>query len=473
LTTAQRWAVAVTALAGMMVTLDALVVTTALGAIRVALRASIEELEWTVTAYVLAFAVLLMTAAALGDRFGRRRMFIAGLAVFAAASAGCALAPDVGALIAARAVQGAGAALVMPLTLTLLGAAVPADRRAKALGVFTSVAGLAVPLGPLLGGVVVTAVSWQWIFWINIPVAAVLIPLTLSRIEESYGGKAKLDLGTVLLATTAALGIVWALVRGNSAGWASAEILSALTGGVLLAVGFVRSQRRAAEPMLPVRLFRSRAFAAGNIAIFFEWGSALGSLFFMAQFLQTGLGFSPLSAGLALMPWGAMTFIVPQIVGGLIGRVGERPFIVAGLCLHAAAMAWIAVLAVPGLAYPQLVAPLVLSGIGVAMSLPATQSAALGSIAAQDVGKASGAYSTMRQLGGVFGVAVVVAAFASTGSYATTETFGTGFAAAMLACAALALAGACGGFAAPGHGGTSGRPIASRSAERHVAAGGG
>lgn len=448
-TTAQRWAVAVTALAGMLVTLDSLVVTTALGAIRIALHASIEQLEWTVTAYVLAFAVLLMTAAALGERFGRRRMFVAGLAVFAAASAGCALAPNVGTLIVARAVQGAGAALVMPLALTLLGTAIPADRRSKALGVFTSVAGLAVPVGPLLGGAVVTGVSWPWIFWINIPVAAVLIPLALTRIEESSGSKAKLDLGALLLATAAALGIVWALVRGNTAGWGSAEILSTLTGGVLLAIGFVWWQRRAAEPMLPMHLFGSRAFSAGNIAIFFEWGSALGALFFMAQFLQTGLSFSPLRAGLALMPWGAMTFIVPQIAGVLISRVGERPFIVAGLGLHAAAMTWIALIAEPGLAYRQLIAPLIVSGIGVAMSLPATQSAALSSVAPQYVGKASGAYSTMRQLGGVFGVAVVVAAFAANGSYLSTRTFSSGFTAAIGACAALSLAGALSGLATP------------------------
>ncbi|GAB3828765.1 DHA2 family efflux MFS transporter permease subunit [Dactylosporangium cerinum] len=438
-----------TALAAMMVTLDSLVVTSALGAIRTALHASIEELEWTVTAYVLTFAVLLMTAAALGDRFGRRRMFITGLAVFAAASAGCALAPDVGALIAARAVQGAGAALLMPLALALLGAAIPADRRSKALGVFAGVTGLAVPVGPLLGGAIVTGVSWPWIFWINIPIAAVLISLALTRIDESFGPKARLDPGALLLVTASAFGIVWALVRGSKAGWGSAEILSTLTVGVLLAVGFVRWQRRAVEPMLPMHLFASRAFSVGNIAIFFEWGSALGALFFMAQFLQTGLGFSPVRAGLALMPWGATTFIVPQIAGVLIGRMGVRPFIVAGLGLHAAAMIWIAVIAEPGLAYQQLIAPLIVSGSGVAMSLPATQSAALGSVAPQYVGKASGAYSTMRQLGGAFGVAVVVAAFASTGSYASAQTFNSGFTAAMVACAVLSLAGALSGLVAP------------------------
>jgi len=449
LTTAQRWVLTVTALAGLLVTLDSLVVTTALGPIRIALHASIEQLEWTVTAYVLAFAVLLMTATALGDKFGRRRMFTAGLAVFAAASAGCALAPDVGTLIAARAVQGAGAALVMPLSLALLGTAIPADRRSKALGVFAGVAGLAVPVGPLLGGAVVTGVSWPWIFWINIPVAVVLILLASTRIEESFGPKAKLDLGALLLVTAAALSIVWALVRGNSAGWDSAEILSTLTLGVLLAIGFVWSQRRAAEPILPMHLFGSRAFSAGNTAIFFLWGSTLGALFFMAQFLQAALHFSPLRAGVALMPWGTMTFSVPLIAGTLINRVGERLFIVAGTGLHAAAMTWIALIAEPGLAYREMIAPLILSGIGVAMAMPATQSAVLSSVTSQYVGKASGAYSTMRQLGGVFGVAVVVAAFASNGSYLSSQTFSNGFAVAIGVCAALSLAGALTGLATP------------------------
>jgi EmrB/QacA subfamily drug resistance transporter len=449
LTTAQRWAVAVTALAGMMVTLDSLVVTTALGAIRVALHASVAELEWTVTAYVLTFAVLLMTASALGDRFGRRRVFSVGLGVFAVASAGCALAPNVGALITARAVQGAGAALVMPPALALLGAAVPPDRRSRALGLFTGVTGLAVPVGPLLGGAVVTGVSWPWIFWVNVPMAAVLIPLASTRIEESFGPKASVDVGAVLLVSGAASGVVWGLVRGNTAGWGSVEVLSALTVGVSLAIGFVRWQQRAAEPMLPLRLFGSRAFAVGNVAIFFEWGSALGALFFMAQFMQTGLGLSPLRAGLALMPWGAMTFIVPQVVGVLVGRVGERPFIVAGLGLHAAAMIWIASIAEPGMAYRQLVVPLIVSGIGVAMALPATQSAALGAVVPRDVGKASGVYSTMRQLGGVFGVAVVVAAFTSTGGYASAQAFSSGFTAATVGCAGLSLVGALSGLAAP------------------------
>ena len=433
-----------------MVVLDALVVATALTSIRADLGASLEQLEWTVNAYVLSFAVLLMTAAALGDRFGRRRGFVSGLGLFAGASVACALAPDVGWLIAARVVQGAGAALVMPLALALLSTAFPPQLRPKALGVFAGVSGLAVPLGPLFGGAIVEGISWPWIFWLNVPIGLLLIPLALTRIEESFGPDSAIDLPGLALVTSAAFGIVWGLVRGNSAGWVSPEVLVALALGALLAVAFVIWELRAREPMLPMRLFRSRSFSAGNAAIFFHWGSALGALFFMAQFLQIGLGYAPLEAGLGLMPWGATTVIVPQIAGRLINRFGERPFIAAGLSLNALALTWIALIAEPDLAYWQLVAPLILSGTGVAMSIPAAQSAVLTSVAPPDIGKASGTFSTMRQLGGAFGVAILVAVFAGAGSYASAEAFSDGFAPAIAVSAALSVVGAIAGLGLPG-----------------------
>jgi EmrB/QacA subfamily drug resistance transporter len=432
-----------------MVVLDALVVSTALTSIQADLGASIEQLEWTVNAYVLSFAVLLMTGAALGDRYGRRRVFAIGLALFGAASVACALAPDVGWLIAARAVQGAGAALLMPLALALLSAAFPPRLRPKALGIFAGVSGLAVALGPLLGGAVVEGISWPWIFWLNVPIALLLIPLSLTRIEESFGPDTAIDVRGLALVSGAALGIVWSLVRGNAAGWGSPEVMLTLATGVLLALAFVIWELRAREPMLPMRLFRSRAFSAGNAAIFFHWGSALGAVFFMAQYLQAGLGYGPLEAGLGLMPWGATTFIVPQVVGRLINRFGERPFIAAGLALNALALLWIALIAAPDLAYWQLVAPLILSGTGVAMSLPAAQSSVLTSVAPQDIGKGSGTFSTLRQLGGAFGVAVLVAIFTGAGSYASAQAFSDGFAVAIGASAGLSLIGAAAGLALP------------------------
>jgi EmrB/QacA subfamily drug resistance transporter len=445
----QRWTLALTAVAALLVGLDQLVVATALSTIRTDLGASLEQLEWTVNAYVLTFAVLMMTAAALGDRFGRRRLFAAGLGLFATASTACAVAPDAGSLIAARAVQGAGAALMMPLALALLSDAFPPSARPKAIGIFTGALGLSVPLGPLLAGAIVEGVSWRWIFWLNLPIALTVAAFALTRMRESFGPKAALDLRGLALVTGAAFAIVWGLVRGNSVGWSSSEVVAAVVGGAILMVAFVLWELRASEPMLPMQLFRSARFSTGNAAIFLVGGSIVGSLFFIAQFLQTGLGRGPLAAGIGLMPWGATTVFVPPLVGGLINRVGERPPIVAGLSLNAAAMAWIALIAAPDLAYWQLVAPLVISGAGIAMASPAAVSSVMSSIAPQFIGKASGTVNTLRQLGGAFGLAVLVAVFAAVGSYASPEEFSDGFAAAIGACAGLSLVGALAGFGLP------------------------
>jgi EmrB/QacA subfamily drug resistance transporter len=446
----QRWVLGLTAVASLMVVLDALVVSTALSTIRLDLHASLAQLEWTVNGYALSFAVLLMTGAVLGDRVGRRRTLCAGVALFAAASAGCALSPSVGWLIACRVLQGAGAALVMPVALALLVATFSPDSRPRALGVFAGVTGLAVPLGPLLGGAVVQGISWPWIFWLNVPTGLALIALVLARIDESHGPREAVDVPGLVLVTSAALGIVWGLVRGNPAGWDSLEVIGSLTGGVILGIGFVAREHSASAPMLPLRLFASRRFSAGNAAVFFHWGSAFGALFFMSQFLQRGLGYGPLAAGLRLMPWGATTIIVPQLAGRLIGRFGERRFVVGGMSLHGGSMLWIALLARPHLPYTQMVLPLVLSGAGVAMSLPAAQSAVLGAVEPQDIGRASGAFSTLRQLGGAFGVAVLVAVFAGAGGYGSPQAFSDGFVAAIAACAGLALAAALAGSALPG-----------------------
>ncbi|RAS62593.1 EmrB/QacA subfamily drug resistance transporter [Lentzea atacamensis] len=437
----RTWVLAITSIASLLVVLDALVVATALTAIRTDLGASITDLEWTVNGYGLSFAVLLMTAAAAGDRWGRRRVFAAGVALFTLASLVCAVAPDVETLIAARVVQGAGAAFIMPLALALLSAAFPPALRPRALGVFGSVSGVAVPLGPLVGGAVVEGVSWPWIFWINVPLGVALLVLALTRVEESRGPDRTLDLPGLLLAGAGTFGLMWALVQGGSVGWAVAG---------LVAIGlFVAWQRRAAHPMLPLHLFRSRRFAAANVVIFFHWASAFGVLFFIAQFVQEALGYGPLAAGLALAPWGLTTVIVPQWVGRSVGRFGERPFIVAGLGLHSLAMVWIALVAHPAAGYAAIAAPLVLSGTGIAMCLPAVQSAVLTSVAPQFLGKASGAFSAMRQLGGAFGVAVLVVGFTAAGSYATPEEFSNGFTSAVLTGAGLAAAGALAGAVIP------------------------
>jgi len=439
--TSQRWVLVLTSLASLMVALDALVVTTALSTIRADLHASIAALEWTVNAYSLSFAVLLMTAAALGDRYGRRRLFAAGLALFAAASAACALAPGVGWLIAARAVQGAGAAMVMALGLALLNAAFPPERRGWAMGIFGGVTGLAALVGPVAGGAITQGIAWQWIFWINVPIAVLAIPLVLLRVEESHGPSAALDIAGLGLGTGAALGLVWGLVRGNTAGWGSAEVVAALTAGAALAVAFVGWELRARAALLPMRLFRSRAFSAGNAVIFFLNAALTGAVFFMAQFQQITLGQGPLDAGLRLLPWGITPFLIAPRAGALADRIGERPLIVAGLLLETAGMAWIAVISRPGMAYSAMIAPMVVSGCGFAIAIPAVTKSVVSSVAPRDIGKASGTFSTMRQLGGAFGVSIGVAVFAAAGSYASPRAFSDGFVPAMGVAAGLALAG--------------------------------
>jgi EmrB/QacA subfamily drug resistance transporter len=445
-----RWVVVLTAIGSLMAALDTLVVSTALSTIRLDLGASVEQLEWTVNAYNLSFAVLLMTGAALGDRYGRRNLYAVGLALFAAASAVCALAPSVGWLIGARAVQGAGSALLMPLGLALLSAAFPPEKRGAAIGIFSAITGLAVALGPFVGGAVVQGLAWQWIFWINVPIGFLAIPFVLTKMRESRGSDTSLDIPGLALVTGGVLGIVWALVRGNQVGWGSAEVLGSIVVGAVLIAAFVAWELRAREPMLPMGFFRSRAFAAGNAAIFLTFGSLFGAVFFYAQLLQTGLGYDPLGAGLRLMPWTATFMTVAPIAGALVDRVGERPFMVAGLSLQAIGLAWLALIAEPGMAYSQMLAPFIVGGVGVSMAIPAAQNSVLGSVSEGAIGKAAGTNSMMRELGGVFGVAIVVAVFAGAGSYVSPAAFIDGFEPAILVAAALALVGALAGLALPG-----------------------
>jgi EmrB/QacA subfamily drug resistance transporter len=449
-TGAEGWALALGSVASFMVVLDLLVVATALSTIRRDLGASIGQLEWTVNAYTLAFAVLLMTAAAVGDRFGRRRVFAVGLAVFAAGSAACALASGAGALIAARAVQGSGAAMVMPLALALLNAAVAPQRRGWAMGIFGSVTALAVVVGPVLGGAITQGIAWQWIFWLNVPIGLAAIPLALRRLQESYGPRAALDLPGVALGTGAALGLVWGLVRGSSAGWASLEVIATIAAGAALAVAFTAWELRARAPMLPMRLFAIRGFSAGNAAVFLVNASTTGAVFFMAQFLQAGLGEDPLGAGLRLLPWGVAPFLIAPRAGKLADKIGERPLVVCGLLLQAAGFAAIAVAAAPGMAYPALLAPMMISGAGLGLALPAVTKAVVGSVPPADIGKASGSFSMMRQLGGAFGVAILAAVFTSAGGYTSAAAFSAGFAPAIAAAAGLALAGTIAGLTLPG-----------------------
>ena len=435
------WTFAVTSIALFMVVLDNLVVSTALPVIRVDLGASLEQLEWTVNAYTLTFAVFLLTGAALGDRFGRKRMFLLGVGLFTAASAGAALAPTADWLITARAVQGVGAAIVTPLTLTILSAAVSRERRGVALGAWSGIAGLAVAMGPLVGGAVVEGISWQWIFWLNVPVGLVLLPLA-TQLRESYGPDKALDLPGLGLASAGLLGIVWGLVNGNADGWSSPAIVGALAGGAALLVAFVSWELRAREPMLPMRFFRDRAFAAANGASLFMYFGMFGSIFLLTQFFQTAQGYSPLESGLRVLPWTAMPMVVAPIAGALSDRIGGRPIMATGLALQAVGLGWIAAVSTATVGYAALVGPFVLSGIGMAMFFAPVANVVLSAVRPQEEGKASGTNNAIREVGGVLGVAVLASIFARYGGYESPTTFNDGLVPAIWVGAAVVAVGA-------------------------------
>ncbi|HET9104826.1 MAG TPA: MFS transporter [Solirubrobacteraceae bacterium] len=446
----ERWTLTLTAIASLMVALDVLVVSAALGTIRHDLHASLTQLEWTVNAYSLSFAVLLIPASVLGDRAGRRRMFAAGLGVFTGASVLCALAPSVGALIAARVLQGAGAAIIAPLSLSLLSAAFPPARRGAALGVYGGITGLAVLGGPVLGGAVTQGLAWPFVFWINVPIGLIAMPLVTRHLQESHGPRSRFDALGLVLITGASFGLVWGLIRANTVGWGSAETVLALGGGLLLGAAFVLVQRRGADPMLPMRLFASRGFSAGSVSSLLLAGSLFGAVFFMAQFQQLALGQGPLDAGLRLLPWTGTVFVVAPLAGAMIERIGERPLVATGLGLHAAGMAWIALVAGTGVAYASLVAPMVISGVGLSMAIPAGQSAVVGAVGSADVGRASGVFTMMRQLGAALGIAIAVAVFAGAGGYGSPHAFSDGFTPAIAAAAVLGAAAAGAGLLLPG-----------------------
>ena len=441
------WTFVITSVALFMVTLDNLVVSTAIPVIRVDLGASLPELEWTVNAYTLTFAVLLLTGAALGDRLGRRRVFVVGISIFTLASAAAALAPSAGALNVARAAQGLGGALVMPLTLTILSAAVPPARRGVALGAWGGIAGLAVAFGPVVGGAVVDGISWHWIFWLNVPIGLVLVPLALTRLDETFGPSQRLDLPGLGLVSAGLFGIVWGLVRGNEVGWSSPEIVGSLAAGAALTVAFVLWELRAPEPMLPMRFFRSRVFALTNLASLFMFFGMFGSIFLLSQFFQTVQGYSPFGSGLRVLPWTAMPIFVAPVAGALSDRVGGEKLMAVGLTLQATGLAWIAAVSTPTTPYADLIVPFVLSGVGMGLFFAPVANLVLSAVRPEEEGQASGANNAIRELGGVLGVAVLASIFSRAGGYESGQAFVDGMTPAVFAGAAVVALGAVAAFA--------------------------
>ncbi|ADP79607.1 DHA2 family efflux MFS transporter permease subunit [Pseudofrankia inefficax] len=447
------WTIIITCIAAFMTSLDNLVVTMALPSIREHLHASLAGLEWTVNAYTLSFAVLLLPAAALGDRLGRRRVFAAGLAIFTVASAAAALAPDVGFLIAARAVQGVGGAIVLPLSMTLLSAAVPAERRGAALGIWGGVSGLAIALGPLVGGAITQGAAWQWIFWLNVPLGLAAIPLAFARLTESREASSRLDTPGTVLVSLGLFGVVLGLVRGQDHGWTSAGVLGAIAAGAVGLAAFVaweiRSERSGGRPMLPVSLFRRRGFAAVNaVSVFFSFGM-FGSIFLLSQYLQNVMGYSPLGAGLRTLPWTVMPLLVAPIAGPLSDRIGGRPLMITGLTLMTGGLLWMRAVLAPDTTFLTLVPSFIIAGIGMALFFIPVANVVMGSVPPEYEGVASGTNNAVREAGGVFGIAVLASVFAAAGGYTNAVDFTHGLRTALIVGAAVTAAGALGSLLVP------------------------
>jgi EmrB/QacA subfamily drug resistance transporter len=427
----RAWTLGIVSVGLFMVVLDNLVVSVALPSIHRELGASIQSLEWTVNAYVLSYAVLLLTGATLGDLFGRRRMFVSGIVLFTAASAAAALAPSTGLLIAARAVQGIGGAIVTPLTLTLLAEAFPPAKRGVALGVWSAISGMAVALGPLVGGAVIQAASWHWIFWINVPIGIALAPLAARRLAESHGQSRSVDLPGVGLVSTGLLGLVFGMIRAQTIGWGATEVVFSLTAGGLLLAGFVAHELRTADPMLPMAFFKRRSFAVTQVVSVSMYFGMFGSIFFMSQFMQNVLGNSPLQAGLKLLVWTGATMLVSPAAGFFSERYGSRSFMVAGLSLQAIALAWLATEAKVGQGYASMIVPFIFGGAGMALVFAPSANAVLASVTADQTGQASGATNALRELGGVLGIAVLATVFTSHGGYTSPQHYVDGLVPAM------------------------------------------
>ena len=444
------WAFAITAIALFMVSLDNLVVTTALPVIKHDLGASLQDLEWTVNAYTLTFAVLLLTGAALGDRFGRRRLFVIGLTIFTVGSAAAALAPSTATLILARALQGLGGAIVTPLTLTILSRAVGPERRALALGAWGGVGGLAIAIGPVVGGAITQGISWHWIFWLNVPVGIVAVALALWRLEESRGPVARLDVVGLALASGGLLGLVWGVIHGNDLGWTDPQILGSVGAGIVLLGAFLAWEARTKSPMLPLHLFRSRAFAAANAVSWLMYFGMFGSIFLLSQFFQIVQGMNPFEAGLRVLPWTAMPAFVAPVAGALAGRTGIRPLLVSGMVLMAVGLTWLAAIVTPTVEYSAVVPAFVVTGTGMGLFFAPIANAVLSAVRPDEEGKASGASNAIREIGGVFGVAVLAAVFSANGSYVSAAAYVDGLRPAVAIGAAIVALGAVVALAMPG-----------------------
>jgi EmrB/QacA subfamily drug resistance transporter len=327
---------------------------------------------------------------------------------------------------------------VLPLSLTILTTAFPAEKRGMIVGIYGGLAGLAVALGPIVGGVITEGIDWHWIFWLNVPIGVVAALLCLRLLPESYGASERLDL-IVALVTSGAVALVWALTRANDIGWSSAGTVATLAAGVVLLAVFLAWENRISNPMVPLRLFAIREFAIGNLTTYLMMGAIFAAAFFVTQEFQFARGYSPLGTGLRLLPFFATPMFISPLAGALSDRVGCRPIMVVGLSLQAIGFIWVAARGSLGTSWVELTVALLVAGVGISMALPTVPTAVLSAVSPEEMGKASGINFMAQRFGAVFAIAIASAIFSSYGRLGTPATVTAGFQPALWACAGLAL----------------------------------
>jgi EmrB/QacA subfamily drug resistance transporter len=433
------------------VSMNNLVTTSALPSIGQGLHIGVDLLQWVFSAYVLVFAGGLLASAALGDRFGNRRVFLFGVVWYGAASLMCGMATTSTELIAGRALQGAGAAAILPLSLSLLTESVSEQRRSLAVGIWSGLCGFSLATGGMIGGAVTSNLSWRWIFWINIPVALIAVPLVLLAFSPSPTRDRRPDIPGMLLLCVPFSLVVWATSQSQQLGWWSTPVLAALAAAVAGLIAFAMRQRRVTDPLIPLPLYRNRQLMLVNLACLTLYFGVFGSVFFLMQYLQGPLGFSPWGAGIRTLPWTAMPLVTSPLTGLLIPRIGGGRVLIGAALMQALGLGWIALIATPGPGYARFVLPMIIAGAGMGMEFSATNSLVIDAVGPEHRNLAVSTRNTAAELGGVFGVAALTTVYQVGARYAGSADpntiFVAGLVPAIVVGAAVVLVGALAGAA--------------------------
>jgi EmrB/QacA subfamily drug resistance transporter len=402
------WTLAAMCFALFMIMLDNTVVNVALPSIQRSLKTTPANLEWTINAYFLSFAALILLGGKLGDRFGRKKIFLVGLAIFTLSSAACALSTSDAGLISARAVQGIGAALMNPLSLSIIVAAFPRHQVPTAIGIWAGISGLGLAIGPLLGGFLVEHVDWSAVFWINVPIGVLAAGATLWFVQESRDPKARgFDILGTLLVTGGLFSLVWALIRTNSHSWGSGQTVGFLAAAALLLAAFIWWEDRQSEPMIPLSFFRRRAFDVAVASIGLVGFAMFGIIYFLTLYMQNVRGYSAIESGVRTLPMTLMVILIAPLAGKLSARIGPRPLMAGGMLIMSLGLASLTRLTIDASYWTVIFPSFVFVGAGVAMSMPTTTGVAMGSVDPARAGIASGVVNSSRQVGGALGVAVL------------------------------------------------------------------